>query len=99
VNPAVSTIRQGDSVQVSVEMISANTLPAFADPDPITFSVSTTSAVQAVSGGSPISAVQAGANGSTFTFWLKALSAGGGTLTISHPDFVPFELTVSTRSP
>ena len=94
-----ANVRQGDSVLVSFAIFSANGGYIYAQPSALTFTLGTTAALQVTDGTAPISTTQVALSTNYFSFWIKAVAPGGGTLTITHPNFTTFTLNVGTRSP
>ena len=92
-----ATLRVGDSVQVTLYARSAdqnvrNVAAA------TTFALSSNSLLQFVSGGAasaPITSAVVAANGSQVSFYVKAVSAGSGTGTITNANYSTYTNTVS----
>jgi hypothetical protein len=94
-----ANLRQGDSTLVTFSILGPNGDFVHAEPSPLTFTLATTAALQVSDGTAPISTRQVEASANYFSFWIKAVAPGGGTLTITHPNFTTFTLNVGTRSP
>jgi hypothetical protein len=95
-----ATIRQGDSVQVTLYLETPDGVSgAQVAGAAATFTFSSTGAVQAgaLAGGAPITSLVVQPGQSTMSFWMKATGAGGGELTITHPNFTTFKMGVGTR--
>ncbi len=93
------TIRQGDSVQVYLDLHAADEAWLYASAAPLDLTLSSTANLQTTLGAGPVSTVQVAPGSSYAIFWVKALAPGGGTLTITHPAFLAHEISFQTRSP
>jgi len=96
-----ATIRQGDSVQVTLALADANGSTGYvevAEGTFMTLNFSSAGGIQAVrlSGGN-LTTTSLSEFQSNITFWLRATGPSGGSITVSGPEIMTFQLGVATR--
>ncbi len=98
----IQPLKALDSLQVGVVIFTLGSDDDVWAVAPTTFALATNGNVQFVSGGAssaPIGSITIPANGRVAWVWLKGLSAGNGSVTITNANYETFSATISVSPP
>jgi hypothetical protein len=96
---SASSVRLADSTAVDVYLLASDGEEVAPSTAPITVTLSTSASLQTTLGPGPISSINVPVGATRATFWVKGLTVGAGTLTVSAPGFASATFSITTRSP
>lgn len=98
-SPIPSTLRQGDSVAVTLRLIAPDGLPVEVGPAPIPLTFITPANLDVRLNGATVTSAAFPAGATSLTIHLRGIAVGSGTATVTSPSIVGTSVTISTRAP